>query len=1227
MAKVQILIVEDDNIVVMELRDRLQSLGYAVCAVVSYGEEAVAKAAEMRPDLVLMDIRLKGDVNGIDAAKEIRVRFDIPVVYLTAYADEATLQRAKVTEPYGYIIKPFQEGELHTAIEVALYKHGMERRLKESERWLGTVLRSISDAVIATDREGLVTFMNPVAETLTGWKQEEALGRDLTEVFNIINEQTRIPAENPATRALREGVVVGLADHTILIAKDGKETPLDDSAAPIRDDKGNVIGVVLVFRDITERKRAEEALRESEEKYKNLVENSAYGFFMMDLDGKYTYCNRVGEEITGYSSKELREMNFSDLIIEEDIRRARHDFEDVAAGYPNTGPRVYRVKTKTGKIKDIEVNTLAIWKKGEIVEFHGTAVDITERKRVEEEIRQRTAQLEALRQVGLELTAQLDLDTLLHSIVSRAIELLGGTYGGLYLHRPERGVLEWSVAVGPNLAPIGTVLRRGEGLSGKVWELGEPLIVGDYRAWEERAAVYEGYPFRAVVGVPVHWGDEFLGVLNVLADPSHTFSPSDAELLGLFATQAAIAIRNARLYEETRRRAERLAVVNRVAQAASATLRLDDLAETVYQEITRVFQANAFFLALYDPETDVLDYRLRVDEGIREALVQQLMEAGLTAQVVTSKKPLLIRDFEKEKDGLPPAQVWGTMKIPASWLGVPMQIGEKVIGVICVQAYRPNAYGEEEELLLSTIADQVAVAVENARLYEETRRRGLEQETVSRIAYALNTPDVREAFPVLVEGLQDLTRCDLVNLIVMDEAAEQFIISLLESPFPIPGEGDVMPLSATAVLESLKAGRPHLTVDLSTETRFPFEQALYQAGLRSRVTLPLLVGGEIFGALNLGGSHTGLFREDQLPVLQQIADALALALQNSFIFQAEQERRHIAETLRQASAVFSSTLELDEVLGLILQQLRQVIPYDSASVQRLQEEHLEIVACQGFEEPDKVVGLVFPLAPKFPNYRVVMTKAPLAIEDVVRDYPHFKDEANSYESGAIRSWLGVPLIVKDEVIGMIAVDRAEVSPYTAEEVQLAMAFGSHAAIAIENARLYQEAERLAITDGLTGLYNRRHFYDLLERGVESASRYDDLLSLIMLDIDDFKAYNDTYGHTVGDALLRELAQLLVRDIRKVDIAARYGGDEFIILLPHTDKKQAVALADRIRTSVEGHRFPGEEGFGGKVTISLGVANCPEDAVESEALVKAADMALLKAKKQGNRVCAWGEGVS
>jgi len=267
--------------------------------------------------------------------------------------------------------------------------------------------------------------------------------------------------------------------------------------------------------------------------------------------------------------------------------------------------------------------------------------------------------------------------------------------------------------------------------------------------------------------------------------------------------------------------------------------------------------------------------------------------------------------------------------------------------------------------------------------------------------------------------------------------------------------------------------------------------------LRSYAAAPIIVRGEVIGFLNVDSATPGFFTQAHAETLRAFADHAAAAIENARLYEAEQERRHIAETLRQASTVLNSTLELDEVLRLILQQLRQVIPYDSASVQRLQDaalspstefipgeaeglrtglpkgEHLKIVACQGFEEPDKVVGLVFPLDPKFPNYRVVRTKAPLAIQDITQDYRHFKDEADTYESGRIRSWLGVPLMVKDEVIGMIAVDREEVHAYTAEESQLAMAFANQAAIAMENARLHEEtqrqSERLAQTLALSEL--------------------------------------------------------------------------------------------------------------------------------------------------------------
>ncbi|HZV06746.1 MAG TPA: response regulator [Gemmataceae bacterium] len=253
-----ILIVEDDRIVARDIQNRLTLLGYSVVGVTRFGEEAIQLAAQLHPDLVLMDIRLEGAMDGVTAAQEIRNHLHLPIIYLTAYADEETLDRARVTEPFGYLLKPFEERELRTAIEMALYKHQAERKLRESERRYAVTLSSIGDAVIATDSQTRIEFLNPAAAKLTGWHPEEGVGQPLHEVFRIINEQTRQPAENPVAKILREGKVIGLANHTKLLSRDGREIPIEDCGAPIIDDKGRITGSVLVFHDVSERRRLQE---------------------------------------------------------------------------------------------------------------------------------------------------------------------------------------------------------------------------------------------------------------------------------------------------------------------------------------------------------------------------------------------------------------------------------------------------------------------------------------------------------------------------------------------------------------------------------------------------------------------------------------------------------------------------------------------------------------------------------------------------------------------------------------------------------------------------------------------------------------------------------------------------------------------------------------------------------------------------------------------------------
>jgi len=259
----QILVVEDETVIARDLRATLVELGYTVPPPVPSGERALEAVASQRPDLVLMDIRIQGDLDGIDTAALIRDNANTPVVFLTAHADETTVARAKASGAYGYIVKPYTDRDLRSAIEVALQKHEVEQRLVKRGRWFATTLASIGDAVVATSMEQKVTFMNAVAERVTGWKASSAIGRRFTDVLPLVDEKTGASMEAPLARALREGSSVDLQRGIALSLPGGERRAIEDSAAPIFDD-GKMVGGVMVFRDVTERRQLEERLAQAE---------------------------------------------------------------------------------------------------------------------------------------------------------------------------------------------------------------------------------------------------------------------------------------------------------------------------------------------------------------------------------------------------------------------------------------------------------------------------------------------------------------------------------------------------------------------------------------------------------------------------------------------------------------------------------------------------------------------------------------------------------------------------------------------------------------------------------------------------------------------------------------------------------------------------------------------------------------------------------------------------
>jgi len=243
----RILIVEDEQITAADIEDILQGLGYRVAGVAPSGEVAIREAERSRPDLILMDIHLQGRIDGIQAACEIRKRFDIPAIYLTAHADDATLARAREAEPLGYIVKPYHERELQAVLQMALHKSRADREASEQREQLSSTLESIGEGVIRLDSMGRVVFMNPAAEQWTGWKQEDAHERHLSEVFPLLDGETKRSLETYLTQASHASSVISLPRGCLLRSRDGMERAVSGNVAPVRDPSDGVVGAVMAF--------------------------------------------------------------------------------------------------------------------------------------------------------------------------------------------------------------------------------------------------------------------------------------------------------------------------------------------------------------------------------------------------------------------------------------------------------------------------------------------------------------------------------------------------------------------------------------------------------------------------------------------------------------------------------------------------------------------------------------------------------------------------------------------------------------------------------------------------------------------------------------------------------------------------------------------------------------------------------------------------------------------
>ncbi|WP_322805718.1 GAF domain-containing protein, partial [Thermanaerothrix sp.] len=358
-------------------------------------------------------------------------------------------------------------------------------------------------------------------------------------------------------------------------------------------------------------------------------------------------------------------------------------------------------------------------------------LSLTERNVAQERLQRQKQQLETLRQATLELTAHLDLQSLLQSLVRRAVEIVNAEAGGFYLYDSTHDHLVRVVSLGDHALPLGLIVRRGEALSGRVLQGREPILITDYRHWEGRLTqIPQESEVYAVIGLPVQWGDEFLGVLNVATYKERTFSQEEVNLLNLFAIQAAIAIRNARILDNERRQRRRAEALAKVNAALTTSLDLKPLLLRVLEAATEAIPAaDRGSVLLLDPQSG--DLVIEALYGYTDPRIYEMhfpREAGYAAKALREGRPLLIPDARVDDEVRYEGEIEEVRQVRSA-IAAPMFLHEQPVGVITLDCTREtHAFTPDDLELLKAFADQAAIAIHNVRLYEREKHLAITDE-------------------------------------------------------------------------------------------------------------------------------------------------------------------------------------------------------------------------------------------------------------------------------------------------------------------------------------------------------------------------------------------------------------------------------------------------------------------------------------------------------------------
>ena len=728
--------------------------------------------------------------------------------------------------------------------------------------------------------------------------------------------------------------------------------------------------------------------------------------------------------------------------------------------------------------------------------------------------------------------------------------------------------------------------------------------------------------YRSWIGTPVIIDNKVEAFFALDKTEPGFYTREHAELLTSFASQAALAIKNARLYSRELRRIRELDGLQSTLAGINTTLDLNSLLQEIVKRAITLLDATLGELGLYEPDHNAL--RIVVSENLDQNYIGTLINKGegLMGLVAETRKPVAIADYqhwegklEKYKD-----------LVPHAGLAVPMLAGDVLIGVIGVgDRVFDRQFTQEDIRLLESFAQQAIIAIQNARLFQDAKKRAEQAEKLTRAGAAVaSTLNQNEAINRILEQLAFVVPYDSAT-VLLHEGEKLTIVGGV-------GFKEITPvLGMEYELDSKNPGakvflnnKPEIINDLALDNPNFYQIPQSERPIRSWLGVPLNFKGQPIGILSLDAHQTNQFTEEHARLVSAFADQVSIALENARLYTEEVESANRFKILYELSQIISANLNLEDMYPAIFQAVSKLMRTEFFSIALVDQENALIrdVFMVDREQP---VELGFRGIDEGLFAKVIKEGKP-------RIYNSF-DETELENTGAVligdmeedeisQSLLIVPLKTSKGTLGVLSAQSYTPNMYNGEDLETLELLAVNVSIAIENAQLFDKVQSMAITDPLTGLSNRRKFYENASSEFDISRRYGRPLSVIMMDIDHFKNVNDTYGHAVGDQVLQGLAQLVKSNLRQVDILARYGGEEFVILMPETGIEEAMMIAERLRENAAEATLPTRAG-NMVITISLGVVKLEDDCRNLEELLDRSDQAMYVSKRTGrNKVTSW-----